>query len=129
MADVEVHGLAELTAALSRAEARAVPEVGKVVDRGALNIKRGWADRWQGIAHAPALPAAISYDRYHVPGAVAAEIGPDKDKRQGALGNIIEYGTVNNAPRPGGGPALEDEAPRFQRALGDLGSGLLGGGR
>lgn len=129
MADVDVTGMRELQGVLSRAESRSVPEAEKVVVKGAINIKKGWRERWQGMAHAPALPAAITDDVYHLPGAVAAEVGPDKDRTQGALGNIIEFGTPNNAPRPGGGPALEDEAPRFERALGELGVDLLGGGR
>ena len=50
-------------------------------------------------------------------GVVSADIGPDKSKPQGALGNILEYGTVNNAPFAHLGPALDREAPGFTKAI------------
>lgn len=127
MSDVEVNGLSELIADLTKAESRSVTGVRAVVERGALNVKKDWRQRWGGIAHAPALPAAVTYDVVYGFGSVSAEIGPDKDKRQGALGNIIEFGTSKNAPIPGGLPALAAEAPRFERALADLGEKALGG--
>lgn len=127
MSDVEVTGLHELLMDLTRAESRSVPAVRAVVEKGAVNIKKDWRQRWGGIAHAPALPAAITYDINFGLLTVEAEIGPDKDKRQGALGNIIEFGTSKNAPIPGGLPALEAETPRFERAVGDLGEKALGG--
>lgn len=97
----------------------------KVVTKGALNVKNDWRARWSGLSHAPRLPDAITFDvlfRFSGPEAV---IGPDKDRPQGALGNLIEYGSVNNAPRPGGAPALDAEADRFERALGDAVEKLL----
>lgn len=97
-----------------------VPEVEKVVARGALNVKNDWRDRWSGHPHIKHLPRAISYDLDTQQSTVDAEIGPDKDKAQGALGNVIEFGTVNNAPIPGGLPALEAETPKFVRALADV---------
>lgn len=125
MADVEVTGLRELVADLTRAESRSVDEVDKVVGRGALNIKRGWAQRWSGHPHIPALPRAVSYDQFHTPWTSQAVIGPDKNKPQGALGSIVEYGTEHNAPIPGGLPSLDEEAPRFERSLADLAERLL----
>lgn len=125
MSDVEVTGLNELVAALTKAESRSVEAVRAVVERGAVNVKKDWRARWGGIGHAPALPAAVTYDVSFGFGTVSAEVGPDKGKRQGALGNIIEFGTSKNAPIPGGLPALEAEQPKFERALADLGERLL----
>jgi hypothetical protein len=116
-----------LVATLTKAESRTAPAVRAVVERGALNVKNDWRQRWGGIGHAPALPAAVTYDVSYGFGSVSAEVGPDKGKRQGALGNIIEYGTSKNAPIPGGLPALEAESPKFERALADLGEKSLGG--
>lgn len=103
------------------AEAKALPDdTRKVVQRGAYNIKKDAQRRISGHPHLPHYPNAITYDSIEKPGKVEAEIGPDKSRRQGPLGNIIEYGTVRNAPLPHLGPALEAEAPRFEKALADL---------
>lgn len=118
--NVTVTGTADLKALAAEldAAARIAPaETRKVVAKGALNIKKDWQDRWSGLKHAPALPSAITYDSHETPTGGWAEIGPDKAKRQGALGNLIEYGSVKNPPRPGGAPALEAERPKFEKAL------------
>lgn len=91
-----------------------------IVQRGALNIKRDWRRAWSGHAHAPALPYAVTYDTELTQGGAAAEIGPDKDKPQGALGNLFEYGSAKNAPIPGGRPAADAEQPRFEAAAEEL---------
>lgn len=122
-----VTGLDEWIVQLDKAQSKALPEAEKVLSKGALNIKNSAIRRISGHPHSPAYPRSIGYDLYHLPGSARARIGPDKQRRQGALGNILEYGTVNNAPIPHLGPALTEEAPRFERALGDLGVDLLGG--
>jgi hypothetical protein len=112
---------------LNQACADALDQVEKVVSKGALNIKKDWRDRWIGHSHIPRLPYAVGYDIERSEAAVRAEIGPDKDLPQGPLGNLIEFGSVHNAPIPGGLPALDAEEPRFVRALEDLGEHLLEG--
>jgi hypothetical protein len=105
--------------------ARVVPrEARAVVEKGALNVKDEARRLSSGIAHAPLYPASIGYDvlRAGAFGLVEAEIGPDKDKPQGALGNVLEYGTVNNAPLAHLGPALDREGPRFAAAMLALGT-------
>lgn len=123
---VTVIGDKELLAVLNRAVSKAWPEADKVLNRAGFNIKKDWAKRWSGHPHFPALSRAVSYDLFHtLAGNSRVEAGPDKNRRQGALGNIIEFGTPTSAPIPGGLPALEAEAPRFEKALGDLGAQLL----
>lgn len=95
-----------------------LPAVRGVVQRGAFNIKNDWRDRWKGMSHLPALHAAVTYDTEVYGGGVRAQIGPDKRRRQGPLGNIAEFGTPKNAPHPGGGPALAAEEPKFLAELG-----------
>jgi hypothetical protein len=46
-----------------------------------------------------------------------AIIGPDKGGPQGALGNLLEYGSVKNPPHRDGGRALDVEEPRFEAQL------------
>ena len=90
------------------------------VERGALNVKNAWKRRWTGHDFIPHLPDAVSYDVHEHGDVISAEVGPDKTKRQGPLGNIIEFGTVNSAPIPGGVPALGEEEPRYVNAMADL---------
>lgn len=123
---VEVSGIKELAAHLEESAPRTHDEGKKVISKGALNIKDEWRSRWRGFTHAPALPSAISYDVTGTAGGWSAEIGPDKRRRQGALGNLLEFGSLNNAPRPGGQPALDLEAPRFEDAVGDVAEKILG---
>lgn len=111
---------------LDEAVSEAPDEAAKVVERGALNIKDDARRRISGHPHAPAYPSTITYDTYRGLRGPVAEIGPDKGKRQGALGNILEYGTVNNAPLPHMIPAAEDELPKFERAMEDLAVKALG---
>lgn len=103
-----------------------MPKVEKVTSRGALNIKRDWAHRWEGHSSIRHLPRSLNYDIATHGATVEAEIGADPGRMQGTLAHIIEfgnaeYGTLRNAPIPGGQPALDDEEPRYVRALADLG--------
>lgn len=117
MTDIDLSDLRQFVQDLGRIPGRAVDEVDKATKKGAQNIKEGWARRWTGHPRFRALPASISYDMQYGLGQIGAEIGPDKDRRQGALGNIIEFGTSKNAPIPGGMPALAEEEPNYERAL------------
>lgn len=101
-------------------------EVRQVVSRGALQIKKDWADRWKGHPRIRHMPRSINYDVTSSGEGAEAEIGPDPSKLQGNMAHLIEfgnaeYGSVRNAPIPGGLPALAAEEPRFVQALADLG--------
>ncbi|MET0426279.1 MAG: hypothetical protein ABW046_20590 [Actinoplanes sp.] len=121
------NGLKGLIADLERAAMVTPVETRAVVQKGALNVKTGWRRRWSGLGHAPAVAKSITYDTTARGLTFGAEIGPENHKRQAPLANLLEYGSVNNAPIPGGAPALEEERPKFERALEDLGYRSLGG--
>jgi hypothetical protein len=125
----KISGADELIADLNNAAEHVVDETKKVVKRGANNIKRDTQAKWAGARYAPSLAAAVSYDVTSGGTSVKAEIGPDKSKRQGALGNIYEYGVPGTAPQPALSPALDAEEPRFVKALEDLAGDLLDGKR
>lgn len=118
--DLEIIGLNELVADLSFAPKHVAAESRKVVQKGALNVKNDWRDQATGLAHAPLYPASITYDTAFKNGGWEAEVGPDKDRPQGALGNLITYGSANNPPHPHDIAARNAEAPRFERAMADL---------
>lgn len=108
---------------LGKAAAAAPATAAAVVTRSALAVKADARRRISGLSHAPAYPASIGFDpvRATASGTAASTVvGPDKSRRQGALGNLLEYGSVKNAPRPHLGPAGEAEAPRMAKALEDL---------
>lgn len=125
MLEFDVGEVRKLAVSLAEVSAKTAPDVRAVVQKGALNIKQDWQARWRGHPHIPALPSAISYDTDYSGGGVRAEIGVDKGKRQGPLGNIIEFGTPKNAPIPAGLPALKTEQPKFEKALAEVLGKLL----
>lgn len=72
-------------------------------------------------------PSSISYDRegFGAGGRFEYVVGPDKDRRQGALGNILEYGTSRFGPViPHMGPALDSQAPIMDDFLAQLAESL-----
>lgn len=117
--------LRKLQRDLQNAGPKTMAEARGILQKGALNIKKDWQARWQGMSHLPHLARAVSYETDYTKDGAEAEIGPDKGKLQGALGNVAEFGTAKNAPRPAGMPALNAEAPRFEKALADLAERIL----
>lgn len=115
----------------AQAPRKAQRETVGVLDAAALRVKNEWRDnaRQSAGSHAPAYPNSISYDFLlgaALRGAAEVEIGPDKTRPQGALGNLIEFGSVNNPPHNDGGRALREEIPRFEKALADSTLDALG---
>lgn len=128
MIRVRVRGWTQWTRRVEEGRREAGKEFRAVVNRGALNVKTEWRKRWTGLSHAPHLASAISYDvTSRGNGQHSAEIGPDKARPQGALGNIIEFGSINNRPHPGGLPAARREEPRVERAAGAAAEKAIGG--
>lgn len=95
-----------------------------VVSRGALNVKKDWQSNARASSgrHAALYPNSIGYDVTVGPLSVSAEIGPDKDKPQGALGNLLEFGSPTSAPHLDGQRALDVEQKRFIRHITELAS-------
>lgn len=124
----DVSELQALTARIARAGGEVERQAAAVVARGALNIKNDWranAIRTAG-RHARAYPYSIGYDPHPMPGGGArAVIGPDKGLSQGALGNLLEYGSAHNPPHNDGGRALLAEEPLFLAQVERLGGELL----
>lgn len=126
-AKIDTHELDRLAVTIDRAIAVAPADSAKVVTKGAVNIKTSAKRRIAGLAHAPAYPGSITFDPVKTtPRAVWTDIGPDKDRRQGSLGNILELGTIKNPPHPHMAPAGDEELPRFETAMLDLAAKALG---
>lgn len=91
-----------------------------VVSKALLNIKTDWRRAWNGkFDHAPRIHLSISYEiTKNGPLVVRGEVGPvDEPYNQGFLAPILEFGGLHSGPHPGGIPAAEAEAPRFEAAV------------
>lgn len=119
---ITTEGVRELAADLESVPVEKAPAFRRVVERGALNIKNEMRRDAQSSGHYRHFHRSISYD---MTGEMSAEIGPDKDKIQGALGNILYFGTSNNAPVLSLEAPLEHEEPRFEKALADEAEDIL----
>lgn len=116
MSEASVRELVQLAAVLQENLSEAEPQMVAIVTRGALNVKNAWRSNAMATAgrHARRYPYTIGYDVTPMPGGATAEIGPDKGKKQGALGNLLEFGSSNNPPHNDGGRALLAEGPAFE---------------
>lgn len=119
--DINFDDMKKLAASLGDVPREASGNVRKAVAVTARKVNMAWREKARGASHAPAFSSSITYDITGGDGiraeAVQAEIGPDKDRRQGALGNLIEFGSVNNAPRGYGLAALQENEADFEKGL------------
>jgi hypothetical protein len=120
MRGIDLTELEALNATMAASAAVIQRDGAAVVKRGAQNIKTAWQAnaRASSGSHAPLYPRSISYDITEAPGIIEAEIGPvtqhrARNQMQGALGNILEFGTSTQPGHNDGGRALDEEEPRF----------------
>lgn len=125
---VDMSEVNALAADLMATSLRTLPVVEKVTEVAAVKIKKDAqkriksADRYGRL---PGYPSSITYDTATRGVSVSAEIGPDKDRNQGPLGNVLEYGTSDTPPIPHLQPALEAEAPIFERLVAEAAVRLI----
>jgi hypothetical protein len=115
-----------------KAAAEAIVGTRGIVQKGSLNIKN---EARKNVAQsAPVHNAhaqyAIGYDtQIDAKGLVTrGEIGYDKDKPGGDLGNLLEYGAPrrgNSPPHRDLGRAFDSELPRFEDAIALMAKNLL----
>lgn len=125
--NVDTSEVRKLAADIARMPRESLVKARPVVQKGALNIKNEMREQASGHPTFPAFPSSITYDTEINASGIEAEIGPDKNKTQGALGNILYFGTSKNGPVLDINGPMEAEAPRFERALGLMAENLLGG--
>ena len=109
--------LDRLAADLAEVPKNAGPFIQKAVEIGARNVRDTWRSSARGLRHAPSYPGSITYDMVGYRGfgvsIIQADIGPDKERPQGALGNLIEGGSPTSAPHNFGTSALQAEQEDF----------------
>lgn len=112
--------LRRLSENLGKIAGAAVKDVDAVAQKGALNIKNEMASDARGSKHFKGMAGSISYESHYGVGAVRYDIGPDKSRRGGSLGNIYYFGTSRGGGSGDIEKPLRSEGPRFQSALADL---------
>ena len=117
MDGLDITGLDELAAVFEHAPPHAAANVIKAGHVFGGKVKNIWRTLDSGFAHAPRYPYSISYDLDLRADGIEVEVGPDKSMPQGALGNLIEYGSSHNPPHGSGAKALAV-------AVGDLERGV-----
>jgi hypothetical protein len=112
-------GLNELALDLGRAGLRAIPKIHVVAEEAGKKIEADAREMAPG-AHGGAAkhyPKSITHEVEITGKSIDAVIGPDKHRKQGPLGNLFEYGSVNNPPLAHLGPALDRTSPWFEEAV------------
>ncbi|GAA3699126.1 hypothetical protein GCM10022377_10180 [Zhihengliuella alba] len=118
--EVDLSELHRFEASLGRIASKALPEVDAVLEKGALNIKNDMVAAVKESAHFKGMTGAISYDSAAAVGHLRYEIGPDKGRRGGALGNIYYFGTSRGGGTGDIDGPLATEEPRTYSELGKL---------
>jgi hypothetical protein len=121
MASIDASELYKLAADLGEVPDNAGPFIGKAIGITSLKIKRAWAEK-VGSGINAALPYAIDYTVTGGAGkggsVIESEIGFNKGRFAGELGNISEYGTPGRHPARGfGAAALHENEDDFEKGI------------
>jgi hypothetical protein len=108
--------LIDFTNDLRRAIPKAEPTVKKAVKLTAIEIQRDWRSNARKVAPRRGVhfPASITIE---TEGTTGALIGPERDKPQGFLGAILEYGAVYSAPHNLMKDAVDKNERRFSKGV------------
>ncbi|MDT0211240.1 hypothetical protein [Curtobacterium sp. BRD11] len=118
---IDASALDLLAADLGEVASSAGPYVRDAMERTAIDVRDDWRKQATGIKRMRAYPSSIGYDFIAFQGfgatVLTCEIGPDKNRKQGALGNIVEFGSPTFAPRHQGDQALAAHSDEFEELL------------
>lgn len=84
---------------------KALPEVQSIFKASMVDIKKGMNQNFYNSKHFKGAGGSVHFDSMHQVGAVVYEIGPDKNRRGGAIGNVAYFGTSR------GGGTVDFEGP------------------
>lgn len=112
--DIDTSEVTRLAVDLGRAGVRAVAPARAAVEVTAVIVRDRLRREARGHSRFRSFPRSITHDVH----GLTAEIGPDKSARQGALGNLLYFGTARSGPTlPHPSQALQQAMPGFERAL------------
>lgn len=110
----------KLASDLGRIAGSAVKDVDGVLQKGALNIKNEMAADATASEHFKGMAGSFSYESRYSVGTPRYEVGPDKGRSGGALGNIYYFGTSRGGGTGDIEKPLRSEEPRLTSALESL---------
>lgn len=97
------------------------PFINSALQVSSQKIQKAWQEKLRGSVMLPQLPYALSYDVTTFQGfgvsLIKSDIGFDKHRPQGALGNVSEFGTPTTPPRAFGLASLHENEADFQHGL------------
>lgn len=119
---IDLSEVKALATDLGRTTKEVEREADKVLERGALGVKNAMVEdaKSSHSGYAKRFASSISYDRRYGVGRMSYEIGPDKSRPQGALGNLLYFGSRNNAPTLDIEAGLIAEEPRLMSEMGKM---------
>lgn len=119
--DFDFTAFDNVAADLGDVSGKSGPFIRKAAEVFARNVKDAWREKVEGATALPSLAGAVSYD---VKGSASAagseveiEIGFDKSRTQGPLGNVSEFGTPKVAPRGYGLAAFAENREDLVRGV------------
>lgn len=126
MTSIDLHEVRALATDLGKASGAVEKEADRVLERGALGVKNKMVEeaRASHNRYARHFAGSISYDP---DGLLRYVVGPDKARRQGALGNLLYFGSRNNAPTLDIEAGLIAEEPKLLSEMGKMLERVIGG--
>lgn len=109
----------DLSATLGDIAAKAVPETHATMAEAGEQVQRVWQRAAASTHDSHAKHYAGSIDSEILPGfsSIAVEIGPNRAKKQGFLGRILEFGGERSPAYLLGATALSESEGRTERAI------------
>jgi hypothetical protein len=116
--------LVKLAADIAKSPALSMVEIVATTVRAGKTIQRDAKSAAPSGPHIPGYAGTITTTTKKTAWSVEAEVGP-LQSGQGALGEILEFGTARSAPHPHLMPAADSEIPVWLRYVSQaLGAGI-----
>lgn len=98
----------------------AFEDVDEVITKAAVNVKSEMIADVSKSRHFRGMAGSITYEHHNTRGVIRREVGPDKGRRGGALGNIYYFGTSRGGGTGDIEKPLNTEEPRLMSAMQSL---------
>lgn len=125
MIEFDVTEIRQLEHDLGKIPGRMVPPMIAAVTKSSNSVRDAMRAEARGHAHFPHFPSSITAEVKVRVGQIEGEIGPDKGLTQGALGNILYFGTSKNGPVLNINAGIDAEAPAFEKAVAEAAGKLF----